>query len=221
MLRSLLCFNPRPACRANAEAIDSLERGDGFQSAPCVQGECSNRDAIIRHPEVSIRALRAGRMSESKTAITWLMSFNPRPACRANVCLDQDIVKKPVSFNPRPACRANGLTAPVMRMASSFQSAPCVQGEWHETGRTVRASVGFNPRPACRANAGLTFGAAKPIRFQSAPCVQGECSNRDAIIRHPEVSIRALRAGRMTTQNFTIADRRSFNPRPACRANAE
>ncbi len=90
-------------------------------------------------------------------------------------------------------CKCHG------RRSGPFQSAPCVQGEWHR----------------------VLFFQTRIVRFQSAPCVQGECGvlcTRGSVARsfnprpacranarssfplkvYDDVSIRALRAGRMT-----------------------
>ncbi len=168
------CFNPRPACRANA-------------------GRRSRLRAILH---VSIRALRAGRMRGliKRGLIVVTVSIRALRAGR---------MKKPSTsgktrwcFNPRPACRANGIETEYKILIAGFQSAPCVQGEWKAAEEKV-----------------------KQLKFQSAPCVQGECNGSGVSGEAQDVSIRALRAGRMMRSQSRSKATNRFNPRPACRAN--
>ncbi len=81
--------------------------------------------------------------------------------------------------------------------APSFQSAPCVQGEWTEPDSKAEIRIGVSIR-ALRA---------------------GRMALSDPVIIVPGVSIRALRAGRMRGRRRFRSRTTCFNPRPACRAN--
>ncbi len=122
-------FNPRPACRANARRFGFSATVLMFQSAPCVQGECRVQHWPRNRAEVSIRALRAGRMPSITSEWNKPRRFNPRPACRANASVGRPAAWD-LCFNPRPACRANARIWFFRNWSSKFQSAPCVQGEW-------------------------------------------------------------------------------------------
>ncbi len=148
--------------------------------------------------QVSIRALRAGRMAKrmDEEQVPFLVSIRALRAGRMNS--DSGDRADFPGFQSAPCVQGECGVLLMLRGTGMFQSAPCVQGECCPRRCLLPPNSCFNPRPACRANGKGSLPG---------------CRSND-------VSIRALRAGRMGSMVFGFRSRRSFNPRPACRANA-
>ncbi len=149
------------------------------------------------------------------------LSFNPRPACRANGHGSEQIFSSAKGFNPRPACRANVVTDHRFYGLAGFNPRPACRANGKTSSSEPRTSC-FNPRPACRAN-GCRSNPRPVERPVSIRALRAGRMNSMAtiVIMIKDVSIRALRAGRMGGSLSLALAASGFNPRPACRANAE